>query len=253
MELFVKRTQAICLFTSIYLFALGWNSVCSQSSKELPRDIQWVTKSVEYAALCEQVYRTAWPVVKKNALAQTKDWVVVFDVDETVLDNAQYAVERFAIGAAHTQEAWSEWVRREQAPPIPGAKAFVDSVRSLGPKAHIAFITNRRFENEEPTISNLRKVGLYKEGDTMLTRKNREDTKADRRRCLETGTGRCEKNGPLVIIALFGDNIRDFMPMRGLDNARIYREKELVKDENWGTKYFVLPNPTYGSWERDYR
>lgn len=250
MNLKPKKMRDFC---RILIIAGLVSSGCAQDSNVLPRDIQYVTKSVEYAALCEQVYRMAWPIVKQAALAQTKDWVVVLDVDETVLDNSGYAVELEKKKTTHTRELFASWSRRELSPPIPGVRAFIDSVRSLGPGAHIAFVTDRRFDIEEPTISNLKKHGLWRDGDTMLTKMEDEDTKADRRRCLEMGTGRCEKNGPLVIVALFGDNIRDFMPMQGMDTARAYRENELSHDKNWGSKFFMLPNPTYGSWMRDYR
>ncbi|MCH7755228.1 hypothetical protein IH970_08925 [candidate division KSB1 bacterium] len=243
--------KQIILFMSLSL--VSTNCVFSQESKPLPNDVKWVKYSVEYAAACLQTYRMAWPIVKEAAAKQTQNWVVVFDVDETVLDNAQYAVERTAIGAGYTRQSWVEWVKREAAPLIPGAKAFIDSVRSLGPKAHIAFITNRDFDPEEiPTISNLREVGLFQDGDTMLTERSKKDTKKIRRECLETGTGRCEKNGPLVILALFGDNVRDFVPIWGSDKAVEYREN-IAEDSNWGARYFVLPNPTYGSWVNDYK
>ncbi len=208
---------------------------------------------MEYAALCTQTYRNAWMAVKKTAGSETKNWVVVLDVDETVLDNSKYALERAAVNSAYTKESWVNWVFRKEAVLVPGAKTFIDNVRTLGPKAHIAYITNRDFEQEQPTIENLQKYGLFKEGDFMLTRKSREDTKVDRRRCLETGSGRCEGKGPMIILALLGDNVRDFIPMQGSENARQYRDSRLAEDLNWGQKYFVLPNPTYGSWEQDYQ
>ncbi len=237
------------LFTATFFVLLTGNSLAQE--KPMPRDIQWVTKSIEYAALCEQIFRNAWPIVKERAQAEQEKWVVSFDVDETVLDNSPYAVERAKIDSGFTSKSWSEWVRRESAQPVPGAKAFIDSLRGLG--LHIAFITNRNIKNEAPTIANLKKVGLYQNGDPVLTRINREDKKSARRKCLEEGTGRCEKTGPLTILALFGDNIRDFIPMNGMETARDYRENLLPKDENWGVKYFMLPNPNYGSWERDYK
>jgi 5'-nucleotidase (lipoprotein e(P4) family) len=234
----------------IFFFLLiNANPVHSQ----LPRDIQWVSKSVEYAAVCVQTYRSAWRAVKEAAQFETRDWVVVLDVDETVLDNSQYAVERAEVDSGYTPESWAKWVFRKEASPIPGVKAFIDSVRTLGPRAHVAYITNRLFEHEKPTIENLRRFGLFKEGDIMLTKKGPGDTKEDRRRCLQNGTGRCKEHGPFVILALLGDNIRDFVPVRGLEQAKRLREKQIPEDPNWGVKYFMLPNPTYGAWERDYR
>ncbi len=240
----------IALSVSLFIFS---SSCVSQENKELRNDVKWAKSSIEYAAACLQTYRMAWPIVKSAAARQTQNWVVVFDVDETVLDNVQYAVERTTAGLGYTRASWVEWVKREEAPLIPGARALIDSVRSLGPKAHIAFITNRDYDPEEgPTINNLRKVGLFKDGDTMLTERSKKDTKEIRRNCLETGTERCEKTGPLVILALFGDNVRDFIPIWGSEKGADYREN-IAEDPNWGTKYFVLPNPTYGSWENDYK
>jgi 5'-nucleotidase (lipoprotein e(P4) family) len=243
---------AFCLL--IISFGCAHHSVSQETPRprRLPNDIKWVTQSIEFAALCRQVYRSAWPVVKASAQNESRAWVVVFDVDETVLDNSGYALERAAIDSGFTEASWAKWVFRKEAAPIPGAKAFIDSLRTL-PRAHIAYITDRLFAHEQATIENLQNHGLFKDGDIMLTKISREDQKEDRRRCLESGTGRCEKVGPLVILALFGDNIRDFIPMRGKENAEIYRTVTLAEDSRWGTKFFMLPNPTYGAWEREYQ
>lgn len=230
-----------------------WSSLEAQGGNQLPNDLKWVTRSIEYAALCEQVYRTAWPIVKEKAKKQKGNWVVVFDIDETVLDNSQYALERAALDSGFSPSSWTKWVRREASRPIPGAKAFIAQVRALGPQAHVVFITNRSIYDEEATVSNLRKFGLFQDGDIILCRKSRDDTKAGRRNCVEAGTGRCERVGPMTILALFGDNIRDFMPMSGMENANNYKNSMLTKDPRWGTEAFVLPNPTYGSWENDYK
>lgn len=223
----------------------------AQDNKAVPNDLAYMTKSVEYAALCVQIYRTAWPKVKRAGLAEKRNWVVVLDVDETVLNNQNYALELYEKNVGHNNELWTAWVKRAEAPPIPGVQAFLDSIRTLGPLAHVAFITDRSIQVEKETVANLKEFGLWKEGDTILTKASRDDEKEARRRSLETGTGRCEKNGPLVIVALFGDNIRDFVPMEGLDAAGKYKDS-LNQDPNWGTRYFMLPNPNYGSWVRNY-
>ncbi|RMF59566.1 MAG: hypothetical protein D6743_16100 [Calditrichaeota bacterium] len=257
---FLRRSGLKFRKSSVYVLCFLWLTTlwgCGKTgdgaSHRTPRDIQWVTKSIEYAALCTQVYRMAWPVVKEAAGKEKSNWVVVFDVDETVLDNSRYAVERAAVDSGFTRQSWTAWVRRAEAPPVPGAKALIDSIRTLGPRAHVAFITDRLVQNEQPTVENLKKVGLFRDGDIILTKTGSDDQKEDRRRCLQSGTGRCAGAGPLVILALFGDNVRDFIPMQGLENATRYRKQELPQDERWGKRFFVLPNPTYGSWMSDYR
>jgi len=230
---------------------------CQQAEKNQqennPAHLQWVSKSIEYAASCRQVYEMAWPRVNRAAESQTQNWTVVLDVDETVLNNVQYEVERAALDSAYTPASWAAWVGREEATPVAGVATFLEKVRGLGPRAHVAFITNRRFENEAATTNNLRKFGLFRDGDAVLTKKGDDDTKSDRRRCLEEGTERCAEFGPMKIIALFGDNIRDFMEMRGSEKAKAYLDDGLANDDNWGRKYFILPNPIYGSWQRDYK
>ncbi len=220
---------------------------------QLPRAIKWVTKSVEYAAVCVQTYRSAWQAVKARARHETRPWVVIMDVDETVLDNSQYALERVAVDSGYTPQSWAKWVQRMEAGLIPGAKAFIDSVHALGTRGSIAYITDRDYALEKPTIENLKKYGLFEKGDIILTRKGPNDTKAKRRHCVETGSGPCKDLGPRVIIALIGDNIRDIVPVYSMEKARKLRNEIIPNDPKWGTKYFVLPNPTYGSWERDYR
>ena len=243
------KSMQVMMSILLCLFFVNPNTVCSQ----LPNDLKWVTQSIEYPALCTQVYRNGWQVVKAAAQTETRNWVVVLDIDETVLNNSGYALERAKLDSGYSESSWAKWVFRKEAVPIPGAQAFLDSVRTLGPRAHVAFISDRRFEVQQATIENLQKHGLFKDGDIILTKTSREDQKEDRRRCLEAGTGRCEKSGPLVIVALFGDNIRDFIPMWGKENAEIYRMVTLTVDPRWGRQFFMLPNPAYGAWERDYQ
>jgi len=241
------------LLLAVLILSGGCQPAEKKQNENHAAHLRWVSKSIEYAASCRQVYEMAWPRVKRAAESQIQNWTVVLDVDETVLNNVQYEVERAAVDSGFTPASWSAWVRREEASPIPGVADFLQRVRTLGPLAHVAFITNRRFENEEATTDNLRKLGLFHEGDAVLTKKDDADKKADRRQCLEEGTGRCAEFGPMKIIALFGDNIRDFMQMRGSEKAKAYLEQGLADDDNWGRKYFILPNPIYGSWQRDYK
>ncbi|MFQ5629448.1 MAG: 5'-nucleotidase, lipoprotein e(P4) family [bacterium] len=208
--------------------------------------------SVEYAAICEQTYRAAWQSMKKMAANMNDHWAVVLDVDETVLDNSQYQVEIFERGESFSSETWAEWVKREQAKSVPGVKAFLDSVRTLGEYAHIAFITNRDAVLEQATIANMKDLMLWQDGDVILGRRERSDTKEFRRQEVINGTGRCQGLGKRKIIALIGDQIGDLHEeVRGksVDDLKT----SLLKSDHLGVKYFVLPNPMYGSWERGYR
>ena len=232
---------------------LGIGSGCSQEKENtLPSSVRWVSESVEYAAICQQTYRSAWPVVRQAAAQQTGDWAVVLDVDETVLNNVQYEIELAQQGEHYTPETWAAWVRRREAPPVPGGRAFLDSVRSLGERAHVVFITNRDATLENDTIENLRAYGLWQDGDVILCRKEKADTKVIRRREVETGTGRCAGFGPRTIIALFGDQLADLMAVQVIAAPDSMRQHYL-QQPGWGQRYFVLPNPMYGYWQRGYK
>ena len=50
------------------------------------------------------------------------------------------------------------------------------------------------------------------------------------------------------VVLLFGDDLNDFVSARAGREARAALMEE--HRANWGTRWIMLPNPTYGSWER---
>ncbi|KAA3662270.1 MAG: hypothetical protein DWQ10_02780 [Calditrichaeota bacterium] len=241
------------LFAGSIILILG----CSASEKtaqkpEMPKGVRWVTSSAEYIGSCKQIYTLAWDIVRESAQKETGAWAVVLDIDETVLNNVQYEVELFKKKANFSDETWAAWVERREATAIPGVKQFLDNVRALGKNAYVAFITNRDAPLEEATIDNLKMLGLWNEKDVILCRRDKSDTKVLRRQEVMRGTGRCEGQPPKNIIALFGDNLKDFYAVDG--DAGLQKVLgDAHDDQRWGTQFFVLPNPTYGSWERKYK
>ncbi len=207
--------------------------VLALAGDKLPNDIRWVRDSQEYHNLCRQVYENAWEKVKERAAEQTGQWAVVMDLDETVLDNSLYQVEMVRRGESFSMETWAQWVNRAEAGAVPGAKAFIDSVRTLK-NARIIYLSNRMAERTEATIQNLKSLGLYSSLDIMMLRKDKADKKTVRREEILTGTGRLEKYGPLVVIGWFGDAMGDFPT----EHPK-YR---------FGKEMFIFPNPMYGKW-----
>lgn len=241
--------QRFALLTVLLIPAFGRAAAADNP----PNDVLWVQKSVEYAAICHQTYRAAWESVLRMAAQEQGNFAVVLDLDETVIDNTRYQIERWKMGISHNSESWRKWVEREEAGLVPGAKTFLKNVRTLGSRAHIVYITNRKAKQDNSTIANLKKLGVWSEHDLLLARQSELDNKIVRRSCIESGTGRCEKNGPMKIIALFGDNIKDFVDVRDSAHAARLRNEEMPSDPAWGTRYFVLPNPMYGSFNRGYK
>lgn len=218
-----------------------------------PKDIQY-KDSVEFAAVCQAIYRSASKALSEEVhrlwarkLRIRRSWAVVLDLDETVLDNEQYQVETNGIFNPAT---WDAWVKREEAGLIPGAKEFLDLVRAL-PGHHIIYITDRTAAQEQATIANMKRLGVLKDEDLLLTKQNSDDNKGVRRRCVEEASDpRCAPYGRLKILALFGDSARDFEELYGEDMA--VQGRKSIEDQA-GVRYWPLPNAMYGQWQRGYK
>ncbi len=205
------------------------------------RAVRWVRDSAEHRALFLQVFRTAAAHVDREAARREPGtWAVVTDVDETVLDNSLYQLERERQGLGFTSESWRAWTERREAVPLPGAAAFLARVRALG--GRIAVVTNRRASACPDTEAVFREHGLAY--DVMLCRG--DDGPGDKGPRFDAVARGATPAGlpPLEIVAVLGDSVRDFpgrsqaLPSVGDD---VFGE--------FGVRYFLLPNPMYGSWE----
>jgi len=200
---------------------------------KLPNDVRWVRQSAEHRTLCEQLFRQATVAILRQVKMEkgSKNLAVVVDLDETVLDNSLYQVERWKAGLSFTQDSWSDWVNREEAGLIPGARAFLSAVRKKG--VRVVFLSNRMNHNLEPTRVNLQALGVLDPKDLFLLRLDKNDLKEVRRKEVTDGTGRMKKVGPLHVIGYLGDQMGDF-------------PSDVSKE--FGRINFLLPNPMYGKW-----
>jgi len=200
---------------------------------KLPNDVRWVRQSAEHRTLCEQLFRQATVAILRQVKMEkgSKNLAVVVDLDETVLDNSLYQVERWKAGLSFTQDSWSDWVNRKEAGLVPGAKAFLSTVRKKG--VRVVFLSNRMNHNLEPTRVNLQALGVLDPKDLFLLRLDKNDLKEVRRKEVTDGTGRMKKVGPLHVIGYLGDQMGDF-------------PSDVSKE--FGRINFLLPNPMYGKW-----
>src|SRR5512143_2895166 len=108
----------------------------------LPESVRWVSDSAEHRALFVQVYRAATTQVEREAAGRASGrWAVILDADETTIDNSAYQRERALAGRPFDAASWRAWCARREAVPLPGAAAFLATVRALG--GRIAIVTNR--------------------------------------------------------------------------------------------------------------
>ena len=220
-------------FGILNLFLLMIGSVMVVGEEKLPNDIRWIRQSIEYRALCEQLFRqTTVAILRKVKTEKNSDnLAVVVDLDETVLDNSLYQVERWKAGLSFTQDSWSEWVNREEAGLVPGAKELLKAVRKKG--VRVVFVSNRMNENLEPTRRNLLALEVLAPNDLFLLRLDKDDVKEVRRREVNEGKARMKKVGPLKVVGYVGDQMGDFPSGQA---------------KEFGKTSFLLPNPMYGKW-----
>jgi len=208
----------------------------------------WVQQSAEYRALCRQVYRNAAErivdVLQRSRFA--KPPAVVLDLDETVIDNSGFQTFLYRQSASYSSEAWTRWVRWQAAQPtvaaVPGALEFLDAIEAAGATA--VFISNRREENREHTVTALRKLGILDSDDPKkLLLRTGPSSKTERRERVAAS---------FTIVALVGDNLADFDDGFEASAGDLETRNARVAEhgDRWGAQWFVLPNPAYGDWER---
>jgi 5'-nucleotidase (lipoprotein e(P4) family) len=205
--------------------------------------VRWARTSAEHRALFLQVYRAATAHVEREAAARAPGtWAVVLDADETVLDNSLYELERVEKNIPFGSDSWREWTARRAATPLPGAAAFLARVRALGGK--IAIVTNRSADECPDTEAVFQAHRLAH--DAMLCKPDAGPS--DKNLRFESVARGTTPAGlpPLEVVAFVGDNIQDF-PGQG----QALREKSDEAFAPFGARFFVLPNPMYGSWEKN--
>lgn len=211
----------------------------SASAIKTPNDILWYHTAAEKRAAYVQAYRLAGErVAALSAGRAAGTWAVILDADETVLDNSRYQAERAAKGLGYDELSWAEWVRRREATALPGAAAFLRAVRARG--GRVAIVTNRLESECDDTRTNLRSVNL--EFDIVLCKGATSD-KNPRFAQVAAGVGGLP---PLEVLLWVGDNIQDFPGLS--QDVRLAPEADLARI---GRSWIILPNPMYGSWERN--
>jgi 5'-nucleotidase (lipoprotein e(P4) family) len=208
-----------------------------------PEAVRWSRDSAEHRAIFVQVYRAATAYVEREAASRTAgSWAVILDADETTIDNSLYQLERAQAGRPFDAESWRAWCARREATPLPGAAAFLSRVRALG--GRIVIVTNRTVAECADTEAVFLAHGLAY--DAMLCKPDGGPSdKNPRFEAVARGTTPAGLP-PLDVVAVVGDNIQDFP-----GQSQAIRKSGDEAFAPFGVRFFVLPNPMYGSWERN--
>ncbi len=224
--------------------------------------VQWTQNSAEYHLITASLYEMAKINLLDN-VPQNEPWVVIMDVDETLLNNSPYNYSRDVAGLSFTPESWNEWVMKEEATAVPGSLDFVELILSTGGK--LAMVTNRDREMDDYTWSNLEKLGfpITRSNSCILGRNDADrnsvgdpgiinDKDLRRNQILEGSASDCWANHPeaqsewnqtFKLVMQVGDNIKDFYQTT---QENVDLEAFL---ERQGKDILVLPNAMYGSWD----
>ena len=237
-SLFVVLLTAACSSHAPVATAAQPKSAAAAAGR---KDIHWFRSSAEYRGIALEVYRTAADRVTELARGRSNgSWAVILDADETVLDNSLHERELADRNEVYTEAGWTTWVRRRAATAIPGAVEFIKRVHSLG--GRIAIVTNRADSLCTPTRENLKNLGV--DADVVLCKVTASTDKNSRFQQVQSGNA-APGIPALVVLAWIGDNIQDFPNLT-----------QAVRTVNggyadFGVRFFLLPNPMYGSWEKN--
>jgi len=235
-------------------------TACGRHTHENLHATLWMQTAGEYDAICHQAFQQA--KVQLQAALSNPDWTaaqeqkatggyqskrpaIICDVDETLLDNSPYQAQLVRDDAFYTSASWRAWVDEEAAEPLPGALEFIRYAKSRG--VETIYVTNRKADEEPATRRNLKAVGfpVSDDPDAVLTKGTDngvdwESNKKERRKLVAKH---------YRILLLLGDDMNDFVDGTKVADPKVRREIAAQYGENWGRKWIVLPNPTYGSWE----
>ncbi|MBA3453683.1 MAG: hypothetical protein H0T42_11380 [Deltaproteobacteria bacterium] len=223
---------------------LSCTGVCETDAPVAPLgfDIRWYQRSAERRALTAQAFSLASAKVSaKVGAGVSANWGVVLDIDETTLNNSAYQRARADLGLGYSPASWTTWVNARAATPLDGALAFTNKVKQLG--GRVVFVTNRMATNEcTQTEDNLAATGFTYDAILCRTAASEKNT-----RFMAVQNGTAKPGMPaLEVVAFVGDNIQDFPVLT--QEIRTQPESALA---GFGENLFLLPNPMYGSWEKN--
>ncbi|RDI98831.1 acid phosphatase [Dyella solisilvae] len=222
--------------------------------------VAWSQTALEHDLIYLQTYRDAearllaavadpnWDALPKDdrvAPAKGLKPAIVLDIDETVLDNTPYQARLIKSGGEFNEADWAAWCKEQRARALPGVVEFTQFAARHG--IAVIYISNRAKDLDEVTLANLRQEGLPVAGPEAFLGLGTfvED-------CEQIGSEKgCRRqlvSRKYRVLMQFGDQIGDFVTV--LANNAEGRQKAMAPYTGWiGSRWFVLPNPTYGAWE----
>lgn len=238
-----------------------WKRMQCSPGITLLQSVLWVQNSAEFKANARQVYANATRALEEairdrswSALAQTNaarlPLAVILDLDETAISNIPFEARAIRAGVTYSQLLWDEWVASASATAIPGASDFIAAARRNNVMPF--YITNRRVTESPKITENLDKLGfpVVKVPDEPGTTTDNLLLRNDRKEWADSDkTARRDWVAQRYrVLLLIGDDLNDFISTTNKSEAE---RDDIVNQhgEDWGKRWFILPNPMYGSWQ----
>lgn len=230
-------------------------------------------QALEYRANALATYRAAAAALPARLAEQRtarsgKPPVVVFDLDETVLDNSPFQGRTLHENREYDETLWDCWVGKQEARLVPGADALFRAMAAAGVRGR--FITNRRCVvrsggdgNACPqlreTLDNLNRLlaaaqagYVARPEEFLLHDQAVPDTSGQTWSDSEKKFRRAFVSARFDLVMLLGDDLGDFLDDAKSSSAVARQQMFEAHDplQQWGRAWFMLPNAMYGSWQR---
>ena len=235
----------------------------------------------ERGRLCERRWEGAGP---RRVLA-LRPLAVIMDLDETVIDNSGYEAYQQLHHQGYSKETWKRWVSYQHTCPsrhpnrtVPGALTLIRGLEELG--VSVFYISNRLEAGEGDgtagTVRMLTQLGVGSrdlDKRVLLAHSRSEEVTLGKAQLSALGATESSPLGvatlasqslkerrrtavalDYAVLAYFGDDLNDFpvtVPLAtppGAAALTLRRQQVEQAAAHWGTDWFVLPNPCYGSW-----
>ncbi|HMJ92393.1 MAG TPA: 5'-nucleotidase, lipoprotein e(P4) family [Candidatus Acidoferrum sp.] len=213
--------------------------------------VLWYQRAAECRALYYQACNIAreridqYLLARRNTVtANPRKAAIIVDIDETVLDNSEDGARYIATGTVYTTNSWAEWVRATNATVLPGMLSLLRHCKTND--VEVFYVSNRETNDDgmAHALANLISQGLPYADTNHVFLHTSSSAKDDRRGPLMT-------NGLYDVILLMGDNLGDFHHDYDAKVGEDKRRKDATDRDAtlFGSRYIVLPNPIYGTWE----
>lgn len=240
----MKRNSSFGLFIILSVCSLTGSAqtdsaaLCENSVKEYP--VLFQQTAAEYRALCYQAFNAAARQIESVPARKVRrrHLVIVTDLDETILDNSYLEAQLIRDHQNYSGAAWKKWSDQAEATAVPGAVKFLQKAHQRG--YEIFYVSNRKTEESAATLRNLKNLSLPDADSNHLYLRTSTSGKEPRREII-----RKEHR----IFLLMGDNLNDFLDIFEGKSIAERREAADSLQNAWGSRFIVLPNPTYGEWE----